>query len=93
MSVTVTEIKVSGPKKTPQEMEVERLMTLTPTELNGEDLRVIQRIHDARNSLLIVEEQLEELKEVRKLRQQTLDAAILSASKHFECRQLALNFG
>lgn len=95
MTTTATPLAAVEPekkRKSQQELEIERLTTLSPTELTSEDMRKLGRIRDCRSSLLEIERKLEEVKETRKLRQSELDLAILQASMHFDNRQLALKF-
>lgn len=73
--------------------EIERIAKLLPEELTAEDLRHLKRIRDTRASLLEVERELDEVKERRKLRQETHDQAILEASIYFDRRQMAFSFG
>lgn len=92
-TATITVAPKPEKKKTPQEIEIERLSALAPEDLNAEDLRILRRIRDTRASLLEAEKELEEVKERKKLRAETLDEAIREAAMYFENRQLALNFG
>lgn len=90
---TATVTLVPDKRKSPLEAEIERLGCLTPHELNGEDLRHLKRIRDCRSSVLETEATLADLKEVYKLRKESLADAIFQASNHFDNRQMALNFG
>lgn len=95
MVTTAPDLKVADKparQKTNQELEVDRLMALTPADLNSEDLRVLRYLRDCRSSLLEAEAKLEEVKELRKLKVAALDDAVFKASMHFENRQLALRF-
>ena len=73
--------------------EIDRLMALSPEALNAEDLRYLKRLRDCRASLLEVEEQMEELREIKKARREAMEEALQWAAMHFDNRQLALNFG
>jgi hypothetical protein len=74
------------------EREIERLGRLTPEALTHEDLRILKRIRDCRASLQECENELSELKETKKARKEALEEALRGADRHYDCRQLALNF-
>lgn len=80
-------------QKSRQELEIERLASLSAADLTTEDLAMLRRIRDCRASVLAVEAELEEVKERKKARVATFDQAVLDATMYFENRQLALKFG
>ena len=89
----LTAVPAAQPHKSEHGKEIDRLMALSPEALNAEDLRYLKRLRDCRASLLEVEEQMEELREIKKARREAMEEALQWAAMHFDNRQLALNFG
>lgn len=92
MTTTLQAVEEKKRRKSPTELEIERLASLEPAALTNEDLFVLRQMRDARSSLMEAEIQKEELKERLKLRKANLDLCIKKACDHFENRQLALGF-
>jgi hypothetical protein len=92
VNATVSVVPSERERKSPQELEIERISALSKDALSAEDVRYLKRIRDAQVGLAEIDATLKDVKEAREVRKDALDAAISQASRYFDNRQLALSF-
>lgn len=92
MTNTVREIRTDERPKSETEKEIERLVGLSPDKLTREDLKKMLEVQRCYDSLLEIEEELESVKERKKLRKAALEDAVRKLRDHTQNRQLALSF-
>ena len=80
-------------QKTQQELEIERIQSLTTSQVSDEDVAKLRTIRICRDNVVTITKEFEAVKERKKLAEEALELAVRDASTYHQNRQLALEFG